>query len=142
MTEPRYDLDLTQYHWVREYGDITVFGTWFGRERAPALVLVPTNKLGSEYVIPCVVPLAAAWAWDDERGDGAHCARTCVLFAANLGFNPSDHMRLFKIRSIIADNVGELVLIPPKPTEAVVVADAIRTDEYGREHHSEIIENV
>lgn len=141
MTQPRYDLDLTQVHFERSYGDITAFGTWFGKERRPALVLVPTNKLGSEYITPCVVPMKQAWLWDEKTGDGAHCAHVSCLFATNLGF-AFDTMKIMKITSIIRDNIGELVNIPPKPTEAVVVADAIRTDESGKQHHSEIIENV
>jgi len=141
MTDLRYDLDLTQTHFERAYGDITLFGTWFGKNRRPALVLVPTNKIGSEYLVPCVVPMDGVWAWDEEKGDGAHCARVCVLFATNMGFG-FDTMRMMKIASIIRENIGELYKIPPKPTERIVVADAIRTDEYGREHHSEIVENV
>lgn len=141
MTEPRYDLDLTQTHFTRQYGDITVFGTWFGKDRKPALVLVPTNKLGSEYLVPCVVPLSQAWLWDEKDGDGAHCARVSCIFATNMGFN-FDTMKIMKITSLIRDNLGELVNIPPKPTETHVVADAIRTDSSGKQHHSEIIEHV
>lgn len=141
MTDLRYDLDLTQTHFERNCGDITLFGSWFGKDRMPALVLVPTNKLGSEYIVPCVVPLSQAWVWDETTGDGAHCARVSCLFATNMGFG-FDTMKIMKITSIIRDNIGELINIPPKPTERIVVADAIRTDEYGREHHSEIVENV
>jgi hypothetical protein len=141
MTQPRYDLDLTQVHFERPYGDITLFGTWFGKDRKPALCLVPTAKLGTEYITPCVVPMSQAWVWDEKDGDGAHCARVSCLFATNLGFG-FDTMKIMKITSIIGDNIGDLINIPPKPTEAVVVADAIRTDQSGKQHHSEIIENV
>lgn len=141
MTDLRYDLDLTQTHFERRYGDVTAFGTWFGKDRRPALVLVPTNKLGSEYIVPCVVPISQAWVWDENTGDGAHCARVSCLFATNMGFG-FDTMKIMKITSIIRDCIGDLLNIPPKPTERIVVADAIRTDEHGKEHHSEIVENV
>lgn len=141
MTERRYDLDLTQTHFERNYGDITVFGTWFGKDRKPALVLVSTSKIGSEHLVPCVVPMNQAYLWDEKGGDGAHCAHVSALFAANMGFG-FDTMKIMKISSVIRDNLGELVNIPPKPTEKVVVADAIRTDSSGKQHHSEIIEHV
>lgn len=141
MTDLRYDLDLTQTHFQRTFGDITLFGTWFDKDRKPALVLVPTNKLGSEYIVPCVVPMSQAWVWDEATGDGAHCARVSCLFATNMGFG-FDTMKIMKITSIIRESIGDLLNIPPKPTEAVVVADAIRTDASGKQHHSEIIENV
>lgn len=141
---PRYDLDLTQVHFQQTYGDITLFGTWFGEQRRPALVLMPTFAIGQDVirVTPCVVPLASAWCWDRERGDPRHCARISIMFAQSLGLSAHNSATLMRITTIIQDNLGELLGMPPKPTEALVVADAIRTDEYGREHHSEVIENV
>jgi hypothetical protein len=142
MTERRYDLDLTQSHFERRYGDITVFGTWFGKDRKPALVLLPTARVGSPDVTPCVVPLSSAWTWDENTGDGAHCARASVMFAQTLGLGFGHVNEVMKITSVIRDCLGDLINMPPKPTEAVVVADAIRTDSSGKQHHSEIIEHV
>ena len=141
MTAPRYDLDLTQTHFERRFGDITAFGTWHGKHHRPALVLVATNDIGSERLTPCIVEIDQMWLWDEHAGDGAYCARWSARFAEAMGFG-FDTMKIMKITSIIRENIGDLNHIPPKPTEAVVVADAIRTDEYGREHHSEIVENV
>lgn len=139
---PQFDLDLTQVHFLRTYGDITLYGTWFGKDRNPALVLMPTYLIGRPRVVPCVVPLASAWKWAPETGDPAHAARVSLMFAERLTLTPHNPMTLMRITTIIRDAIGDLLHIPPKPTEGVVVADAIRTDEYGREHHSEVIEHA
>ena len=54
-----------------------------------------------------------------------------------------DITTIHKIGSAIRDCLSDLISMPPKPVlDRVVVADAIRTDENGREHHAEISENV
>lgn len=138
---PQYDLDLTQVAFEKHYGDITIFGTWFGKDRRPALVLMPTAYIGVPGVTPCVVPLSHAWRWTDI-GEPQHCARVSVMFAESLGLSPHNIPTLMRITSIIRDHVGDLLMIPPKPTERVVVADAVRTDQDGREHHSEVFAHV
>lgn len=139
---PQYDLDLTQVHFQRTFGDITLFGTWFGEQRRPALVLLPTYMIGYAGVVPCVVPLASAWKWAEETGDPRHAARISRMFAQSLSLSPDNIATLMRITTIIRDHIGDLIAIPPKPTECRVVADAIRTDEDGRQHHSEVIEHV
>lgn len=138
----RADLDLTQVHFQLTYGPITLFGTWFGAERKPALVLLPTTKIGREEAIPCVIPLASAWKWAESTGDPAHAARVSVMFAQHMGLDAYNPHQVIRITSIVRDHIGDLLAIPPKPTERVVVADAVRTDEHGREHYSEISEHV
>lgn len=135
-------IDLAQTHSQRTFGDITALFTWVGAEKKPALVLAPTMRLGNdkEYVPP-VIPMENSWIWDEERGDGASCACNCALFAQALGL-PEDIRSAMKVMSVIRECIGDLIKMPPKPTERVVVADAIRTDESGKEHHSEIAENV
>lgn len=138
---PRYDLDLTQVQFEHRYGDITLFGTWFGQERRPALVLVPTAMIGHPGVVPCVVPLKHAWMWS-KLGDPAYAVINSYHFANSLGLAAHDPMTCMRITTVIQDNLGELLKIPPKPTERTVVADAIRVTEDGREQHSEVTENV
>lgn len=139
----RRALDLTRYHSRRQLGDITIIFTWWlaDNARRPCLVLVPTIGLGSERIIPCVVPQSSAWAWAEETGDGRHCARTSAQFAAYLGLpeHPNSAMR---VTSIVRECMGDLLNIPPMPVERVAVADAIRIDADGREHHSEITDDV
>lgn len=141
---PKFDLDLTQFHFQRTYGDITLYGTWFGERRRPALVLLPTHLIGQDRykVIPCVVPVDAAWRWAKETGDPRHAARVSRMFADHLSLTPHNTMTVMRITSLIQDNLGELLNIPPKPTETYVAADAIRTDESGKQHHAEILDHV
>lgn len=144
MPSTRPDLDLTKYQFRRVYGDITVFGTWFGEHRRPALVLIPTLKEGRAGVTPCVVPLASAYLWhiDQSCGDPAHTARVSRMFAEALGMNPHNPRDCVRIVLVVQDCLDDLIKIPPKPTEKVVAADIIRTDQYGREHHAEVIDHV
>lgn len=141
---PQFDLDLTQVHFQRTYGDITLYGTWFGEHRRPALVLIPTYLIGLDRykVVPCVVPLANAYLWAKETGDPRHCARVSKMFAEHLSLTAHNAMTLMRITTIIQDNLGELLAIPPKPAETYVAADAIRTDEHGKQHHAEILDHV
>lgn len=138
----RIALDLTRYAFRRQHGDITVYGTWFGEQQRPALVLVPSYREGFERVTPCVVPLENAWKWSEEVGDQQDAVQTAFQFAECLGLDGFNRFTLLRILSIVRDELGELLKIPPKPTEAVVVADAFRTDENGNVRHFEIKEHV
>ena len=140
----KHALDLTKYWERRTHGDITAFYTWLytGEDYEPALVLVPTYRQHHEKTTPCVVPLRNAWKWDEYLGDPAGCARTCYQFADFLGLNQLSAMTCQRIASIIRDGLGDLVSIPPKPTERKVVADAIITDHNGRQRHAEVLDNV
>lgn len=135
-------LDLTQYHARYRVGDVTVFLTWFGKQSRPAMVLTPTMKHGDARMVPCVVPLASIWAWDEHTGDGAHCARTSKQFAALLGLSPSVQS-IVKVTSIIRDFIGDLIRMPPKPAEKIVVADAFVTNRNtGKTTEREIVANA
>lgn len=137
-----HDLDLTKTHFEHRHGDITVFGTWFGRERQPALVLIRTDRIGSEGAIPCVIPMRLAWLWSESAGDGAHCACSSIIFAENLGQNTANVRDVMRITSIIREHIGDLLTIPPTPEHRVIVADAIRIDrESGKQHHAEIFDH-
>jgi hypothetical protein len=104
-------------------------------------VIVPAHYEGHDRVTPCVVPQSAAWIWSEAVGDGGHAARTSHQFCQHLRITPS-MTACIRITSIIRDHIGDLLAIPPAPFEHVVVADAIRRDEYGKEHHSEVRDRV
>lgn len=136
-------LDLTRYAFKRTFGDITAYGTWYGKEHDPVLVLIPTYRQSHEKTTPCVVPLTNAWKWDEMMGDPEGCAHTCVKFASLMGFDPLSRITAQRIASIIRDNIGDLLHIPPKPVEHMeVVADAFMTDESGKTKHLEVSEHV
>lgn len=136
-------LDLTQYHTRRRHGDITVFTTWMGNENKPVMVLVPALFEIMQYVSPNVIPLENAWAWTEEMGDPRHCARACFTFAPSLNLDPYNPISLMRIASAVREELSELLRMPLKQTERMVVADAIRTDhDTGKVTHREITDNV
>lgn len=134
-------LDLTQYHFKRDRGDITVFGTWFGKELEPVLVLMPTRSVSRPH--PCVVTLKTAWLWSPKHGDMAHMLEFAGTFAAFLGFDPLNKKQVFRIISIIQDELIDVLGMPLKPVTEFVAADAIHTDHAtGKVIHREIIDRV
>ncbi|MCE7797865.1 hypothetical protein LWE61_15035 [Sphingobium sufflavum] len=141
MTTRQYALDLTRYHGRFRHGDITVYATWFGDELHPCLVIVPTHMEGHEKVTPCVVMQRNAWIWTEEIGEPRHAVRTSFQFCQHLRITPSPQMCI-RITSIIRDHLGDLLTIPPAPFERVVVADAVRIDSDGKEHHAEVTDRV
>ncbi|HEJ7283122.1 DNA methyltransferase [Serratia phage Parlo] len=134
-------LDLTQYHFKRDRGDITVFGTWYGKELEPVLVLMPTRSVSRPY--PCVVTLQTAWMWSKAHGDEAHRLQMAGTFAAFLGLDPLSKQQVYRIISIIQDELIDVLGMPMKPVTEFVAADAIHTDhETGKVYHREIIDRV
>lgn len=116
---PRIALDLTRYHFKRELGDITLFGTWFLASDSgpkPCLVLLPTGKQ-NQHGIPCVVPQNQAWVWSEAIGDARRAAQTAYTFAEHLGLDSNNPSNVFRIRSIIHDHILDLLHIPPMPMD-------------------------
>jgi len=142
--ERRPDLDLRYHAFLKAYGDLTVIGTWFGRQRRPALVIVQTYKIGHpDKIIPCVVPLARAHVWSDSIGDFDDVMGTCFDFCLALGLNPWEPHNCFRIVDIVRNHLDDLIKMPPKPVEErrlVGVATITSADGTTREH--EVIENV
>lgn len=136
-------IDLKRYGFKHQHGDITVFGTWAGDNRRPCLVLVPSYRMiSADRITPCVVPLVNAWKWDRRKGLPEDCALTSAAFAEALGLTPNI-MTCIRITTIIHDHLDDLLKMPPeKPENQAVVAEFIRTDTDGRQHHAEILENV
>lgn len=134
-----YALDLTRYAFRHQRGDLTLYGTWFGKDNPrPCLVLTATYRR----TVPCVVLLENAWLWSDEVGDPGHCARSSVNFAQYLGLDYTNQITCMRVTSLIQDHLGDLIAMPPKPNERIVVADAILTDEHGKERHAEVTRRV
>lgn len=137
MTRPA--IDLTRYHFVRELGDIRLYGTWLYHEEddddEPCLVLVPAYR--SHGVVPCVVALSAAFKYTDPR----HLAKISLEFARALGFE-SVMAAAHKIGGIIHDHLLDLITMPENPTQAVVGATANVDFGNGRKRTVEILDHV
>jgi hypothetical protein len=118
MSQPA--LDLSRIHGSQKHGDLTVYLTWWlasdGGPR-PCLVLLPTDQSRWQYTQPCVVLLDQAWQWSEEIGDPAYAARMSMQFAASLGLSAADATNVFRVRSAIVDHLGDLLAMPPMPTD-------------------------
>lgn len=137
----KFDLDLTQSHFVKSRGDLTIYGSWFGDGLDPCLVILPTYRQG----VPLVVPLRSAYQWnpDDRAVSPAASARMVMAFLSANGMDFANAITHQRVVSLIHDHLDDLISMPLKPSEAVVVADAFRTDtETGRTTHQEIIQRV
>jgi hypothetical protein len=119
----RPNLDLTRYHFVRELGDIRLYGTWWydaeNDDDEPCLVLVPSRRV-SHHVVPCVILLSAAFLYDDPR----YLAMRALTFAKALGFDDTEMASAQKIGGIVHDHLLDLIKMPENPTEAIVGATA------------------
>lgn len=141
----RPTLDLTRYAWRQKHGDLVVFGTWRydadENDWVPCMVILPA-LFRRGYAVPCIVTLDLAWIWSEEEGDPRYAAEIAAQFCEALGL-PVTLSNGIRILSIVRDHIEDMVKrIPPKPPEKVVVADAILTNERGKQLHSEIVEDV
>lgn len=118
----KHAIDLTRHHFMRELGDIVLFGTWVQNDEIedtePALVLLPRYRHPST-VIPCVIALSAAYLYNDAK----YCVRAAKGIAKALGFEDS-MSTTHRIADILHSHLPDLVSMPVDPTEAVVVGEA------------------
>ena len=139
-------IDLTRYAWRREARGFVLYGTWLFRSAIgvppePCLVITPNRQVSHERTTPAVIPIRASWIWSEEYGDPRHCARSSAAFLENMDMTASP-LACMSLTMAIRDHLGDLLHIPPWTGERVVVADAIRTDASGRQHHAEITERA
>lgn len=131
-------IDLTRHWFVRELGDIRLYGTWLYDaeldDDEPCLVLVPAVRRGA---VPCVVALSAAFRYDDPR----YLARKSLEFAYALGFDDNPMSAAHKIGGIIYDHLLDLIKLPENPTEEVVGATASVDLGDGRKRTVEILDH-
>ena len=133
-------LDLSKTYNTRQHGDLTCHFTWFGADAddvEPCICLVPTYRiLAPGHAKPCVIALSSAYKYAEDR----YLMESALSIAEILGLGPS---AAYKVATVINDGLLELITMPPKPVERqVVVADAIVTDERGKQHHFEMVEDV
>lgn len=137
IEQARPAIDLTRFHFVKEFGDLRLFGTWLYLEAddddEPALVLVPANRRTGFQ--PFVVPLSSAYLYTYPR----RTAGACLEAARGLGMDGTQ--AAIKIANIIHDHLQDLIEIPENPTEAVVGAYGQISDGH-RTKTVEILDHV
>lgn len=132
-------LDLTQPAFTHRSGDITVYGGWFGEDLRPCLALLPSYRRRG--FRPAVVLMDDAHMWDTQIGNPFYVRQEAPRMAVALGFEPTPQT-CARIANLINDHLSDLLRIRPKPAERAVVADALLTDEHGRQIHHEIQDRV
>ncbi len=130
-------IDLTRHHFMRELGDLVLFGTWVMNDdqeaTEPALVLLPRYRPPSS-VIPCVIALSAAYLYNDPK----YCVRAAKGIAKALGFEDS-MTTTHKIADILHSHLPDLVSMPVDPTQAAVIGEAT-VHQGGRKTTVEILD--
>ena len=136
-------IDLTRYAWVRELGDIRLYGTWHyaptddnSDDTEPSLVLVPPfRRIG---VVPCVVLLQHAYKWTQAR----YAAKMSLEFAKTLGFESNLMQNATRIHDMVFDHLLDLIKMPENPTETVVGASGSVKVGDGPRRSVEILDHV
>lgn len=137
-------LDLTQCHFTKQRGDLTLYGSWYEQDfrLRPCLAVLPTFR--AEGGLPLVIVVDDAFKWNPDDPD-AKPEQNALMISAFLyanGFSDANTFTAQRVLSLVHDHLGDLLRIPPKPSELKVVADAFRTDADGKVHHSEIRDRV
>jgi hypothetical protein len=122
LSEQRPAIDLTRTHFVRHLGDLSIYGTWiFNNDQEaeePALVVIPRYR--RDGFKPCVVALSAAYKYNDER----YMVRAARHFLSMLGIQDS-MAECHKVATLIHSHLLDLLTIPPSPTTAIIVGEAV-----------------
>lgn len=142
---PKLVLDLQHFAHKQAHGDITVIMTWMLTDADPCIVMIPTHKReNSMSMVPCIIPLASAFKWDEKVGDQLFQHDNLKDFAIALGFNPADTKTRNRILRLIRDYIGDLIAMPLITSDGKgIVADVFRTDkETGKTKHIEVTGHV
>lgn len=159
LERPMFDLSVA--HFTRVHRGIRVQGVWLrddediaGWEPALALTNASTWRLNSDNPDSnvCLVTMRQAWAWSEPRqGDdplivremARIAARSCRLFARNLGLTENNQATLMSVLMVVRDHLGDLLAMPPKPpTDETVVADVTWSDpRTGAVKHGEVTDH-
>lgn len=117
---PKPALDLTMHTFMRESKELTVFGTWIydheEEDHEPCLVLVKTNAVGTDKIVPCVVLLSEAWRYEDPGSGHWHLLMIARKFVKAMGLD--DNMtNTHMVADAIHTHLLDLIKLPPRPTE-------------------------
>ena len=126
---PKPILDLNHYHFRRASGQITVFGSWYGKRNGPCLVLMPTYLIGQPDLNPIILPLACVWAYSEDNADEPWMRDRLETYALMLRMNPHSRNDRMQIMRAIAASYADLLTMPPRGTDGKrVVAEGQRTN--------------
>ena len=95
-------ISTARAHKVRTYGDLTVIFTWMNDERA--MVLLPTYRKNAPWF---VIADSAAHKYLEPR----YVAQQAAKAAEVLGMES----QVYRLGTLMVDNLEELVLMPSKP---------------------------
>ena len=136
------------YAWRKRHGDLEVFGTWYGTENRPCLLITHAHRRGFRRPPACIVRMDSIWRFDEaatagETGVIREVAQEMLRMCAFLGLQQNP-LNATKLISIIREHIGDALSIPPKPKETQQhVADMIWTDpETGKVQEVEVHDDV
>jgi hypothetical protein len=136
----RHAIDLTRHHFMREWKDLVLFGTWLYNNdqeaEEPALVVMPRHRRvdPGKGIFPVVIALSVAFRYNDPR----YLAQVSRAFAKSLGFS-DEIANAHKIAEAIHSHLGDLLKMPVSPTQQIIVADAT-VDIGGRKRSIEVVD--
>jgi len=136
LEQARPAIDLTRYHFTRDVGDLSIFGTWLynddQEDTEPCLVVIPRYR--REGFKPVVVALSAAYRYNNPR----YLAHAASAFAQSLGYE-NDMTQARKVATLIHDNLLDLLSMPLDPTEAEVIGE-VTIDQGGKKRTIEVLD--
>jgi hypothetical protein len=136
LERARHAIDLTRYHFTRDVGDLSIFGTWLynddQEDTEPCLVVIPRYRTTG--FKPVVVALSAAYRYNNPK----YLAHVAGAFAQSLGFEDS-LSQARKIATLIWDHLLDLLNMPLDPTEATVVGE-VTIDQGGKKRTIEVLD--
>lgn len=114
-------IDLRRHHFMREWKDLCIFGSWLMNEEQedlePCLVILPRFR-HPKSVKPAVVALSSAFKYNEAT----YLAHASALFAQGMGM--TELSDAYKVADAIYNHLGDLLSMPENPVSGVVVADA------------------
>ena len=117
----KHAIDLTRNHFVREWKDLCVIGTWLysadQEDDEPCLVIVPRYR--QHGYMPVVVALSAAYRYNSPK----YLANASKQFCRSLNFEDS-MTNCHNIAEAIHSHLLDLLKMPASPTSSIVIGEA------------------
>lgn len=140
VASQRPAIDLTRFHFMREWKDLAVFGTWLMNDdqeaEEPALVIVPRYRARGFH--PVCIALSAAYRYNSPNP--RYLAYASKQFCKALGFEDSI-ANANKIAEAIHAHLLDLLKMPPSPTTSIVIGEANFDIGGGRKRKVEIMDH-